>query len=124
MKKESSGSSLCTNPAYKAGPGRRLRREQAINCILASAMPSDARDPSAGRKGRPGPGIVAVLGRCYCEAAPGGATLRPGSCAETVRAHWTVGGAVTVEIASTAVTVPGFLVVAAAVYAALDDIRP
>ena len=32
---------------------------------------------------------------------------------------WTVGGAVTVEVAGAAVTVPGFLVVAATVYAAL-----
>jgi putative ATP-binding cassette transporter len=46
------------------------------------------------------------------------------SAATFIAVLWTVGGAVTVEIASAAVTVPGFLVVAAAVYAALDDIRP
>jgi putative ATP-binding cassette transporter len=41
------------------------------------------------------------------------------SAATFIVVLWTVGGAVTVEIAGAAVTVPGFLVVAAAVYAAL-----
>jgi putative ATP-binding cassette transporter len=41
------------------------------------------------------------------------------SAATFIMVLWTVGGAVTVEIAGAAVTVPGFLVVAAAAYAAL-----
>ena len=41
------------------------------------------------------------------------------SAATFIVVLWTVGGAVTVEIAGAAVTVPGFLVVAAAIYAVL-----
>ena len=41
------------------------------------------------------------------------------SAATFIVVLWTIGGAVTVEIAGAAVTVPGFLVVAAAIYAAL-----
>jgi putative ATP-binding cassette transporter len=41
------------------------------------------------------------------------------SAATFIAVLWTVGGAFTVEIASVVITVPGFLVVAAAVYAAL-----
>jgi putative ATP-binding cassette transporter len=43
------------------------------------------------------------------------------SAATFIMVLWTVGGAVTVEIAGAAVTVPGFLVFAAAVYAALTS---
>ena len=121
--------SLCGRPliAYPVNAARAVGARVVVVVGRGGDEVRAAIDPEAGagfveQKERLGTGHAVLQAHVACGDAPGTILVLPGDCpllsaATFIAVLWTIGGALTVQLGGLVITIPGFLVIAAVVYA-------